>query len=98
MQKGVAPVTITMIPAAAALRSRTLSTQGAPFVLPVAGDSWRDRVPAGAARTGARTESAFGSIYVHHNSIAKQMPAVSVNAYRGVDAAKQVAPPRGVPR
>jgi hypothetical protein len=91
---------------AAALRLRTLSAQGSPFTLPVEAGrrggalAWREQdlcVPAGMR------PAAFGQLHPNHNSIpAAQRPTVvhtvGVTAVNAGYAAKQAAPPRGVPR
>jgi hypothetical protein len=90
-----------MIPTAAALRTCALSTQGSPFSLPSV-RTWRDR----ALGTGMGADSTFRSLHPTNNSIAANLtvavPTAVVtpaNAGRsGYGAAKQAAPPRGVPR
>jgi hypothetical protein len=91
----VAPVTITMTPTVAALRLRTPSTQ------------WREQVPSLPVAAGMRDASAFASLHPNHNSITATLrstvdPTADVTPVytdRGVyGAAKQAAPPRGVPR
>lgn len=95
---------------AAAVPSRTLSTPASPLAV----DTWRDRmVGTGvglAVPTGMRHPSAFRITAPDHNSIAPKTPAVRaasvapantapVNTGSGAyGAAKQAAPPRGVPR
>jgi hypothetical protein len=72
---------------AAALRSRTLSTQA----------TWRDRAPSVGTHLAMRNDSVIRT--VNHNSIAPTSGFAPVNAGRvAYGAAKQAAPPRGVPR
>jgi hypothetical protein len=100
-------VTITMTPTVAALRPRVLSAQGSPFALSTAVGMWREQVPSLSAPAGMRDAAAFASSHPTHNSIPATLrstvvPTVGgtpVHTDRGVyGAAKQAAPPRGVPR
>jgi hypothetical protein len=90
-------MTNNQIMKAAAARLSTLSTPASPIMLPTLADAWRTRVPVTAVEMGIGGTSVFGTPRPNHNSIAPKL-AVPVNAYRGVNAAKQAAPPRGVPR
>lgn len=91
---------------AAALRASTLSTQVSPFALPNV-RTWREQTSVLSAVTDMRNQSALRSLHPIHNSIAANLanavlPTAVVtpgNAGRGgYGAAKQAAPPRGVPR
>jgi hypothetical protein len=101
----VAPVTITSIPATAAVRRRTLSTPVSPFALLTGNASWRVQVPCLGVLAGMRG-GALGSLHPTHNSIpATVRSTVSTTDVTPVNAdgdaygaAKQAAPPRGVPR
>jgi len=95
-----------MIPTAAALRTSTLPTQGSPFALPDV-CTWRDRNSTLGVNVDMRAETAFRSLHPTNNSIAANLAVLAVptaavtpvQAGRsGYGAAKQAAPPRGVPR
>jgi hypothetical protein len=93
-------VNSNLIMSAAAACPSTSSMPASPILLPTAVDAWRTRVPATGVNAGVdagiRGTSKFQTIPSNYNSIARPL-AVSVHAYRGVDA-KQAAPPRGVLR
>jgi hypothetical protein len=89
-------MTNNLIMTAAAACPSTSSLPASPSMLPPVTDAWRTRVPATGVTTGLRGTSYFRELSTNHNSIARQL-AVSVHAYRGVDA-KQAAPPRGILR
>ncbi|HEX3334845.1 MAG TPA: hypothetical protein VHS54_00190 [Jatrophihabitans sp.] len=88
-------MTITGITSAAAPRARTLSAPLSPSPLFAAtATSWRER-----AADSARMRNASAPVCVNHNSIAPATGAVPATAERvAYGAAKQAAPPRGVPR
>jgi hypothetical protein len=79
----VAPVEITTNPTVAAARPRALS----PSTLIA---DWNTQRPT----TGMRDQSAVVSLGANHNSITRSLPVAGF----GYGAAKQGAPPRGVPR
>jgi hypothetical protein len=83
-REGVAPMISTKIPTAAALRPRTLSAQGSPSALSMAGDLWRANHNSMTANAPAVVPTALGT---------------PVRTERvGYGATKQGAPPRGEPR
>ncbi len=95
----------TMTPTVAALRTR--SALGSSFTPPAGIATWRDQLPSLGDPAGMRDESAFRSLHPTHNSIPAVVRSTVVlmadltpaDARRGVyGAAKQAAPPRGVPR
>jgi hypothetical protein len=90
-------VTITNFATAAA--PRTLSALGSPFTLPTGVAAWRLRVPSVGVPAGMRD---LGQQHPSHNSIPAAIRSTVVpTANVGTDvygAAKQAAPPRGVPR
>jgi hypothetical protein len=89
-------VTNNLIMTAAAACPDTATLPTGPMMSAAAVDAWRNRVPALGVDSGIRGTSVFETLPFNHNSNASKL-AVSVNAYRGVDA-KQAAPPRGVLR
>lgn len=86
---------------AAAPRPRTLSALGSPFAPPTGDATWRTGVPSLGVSVGVR-----GERYLTHNSISAalraalvqmaELPPADTGSVFG--AAKQAAPPRGVPR
>jgi hypothetical protein len=87
---------------AAALRPNTLSTLGSPFTQSTGVAAWRRRVPSLGVPAGMRDDAVFGPTNPNHNSIPAAIRSTVVpTANAGTDvygAAKQAAPPRGVPR
>jgi hypothetical protein len=98
-------VKLQTTPAAAAVRTRTLSALGSPFALPTADAFWRQQLPALGVPAVMRG-AVSGSLHPTHNSIpavlrSAAVPTVDVTPDHRRDvygAAKQAAPPRGVPR
>jgi hypothetical protein len=101
-REGVAPVTMTnWTTTAAALRPRTLSALGSPFTQSTGVAAWR-RVPTLGVPAGMRDIAVSEPNHPTHNSIPAAIRSTVVptaNAgTNGYGAAKQAAPPRGVPR
>jgi hypothetical protein len=94
-REGVAPMTITDTTSTAALPARARSMPISPSPLFAAVDaSWRE-----SAANSARMRNASAPTSGNHNSIAPTTGAVPATAGRvAYGAAKQAAPPRGVPR
>jgi hypothetical protein len=91
-REGVAPMTITDTTSTAALRARARSMPVSLFAAVDA--SWRE-----SAANSARMRNASAPTSGNHNSIAPTTGAVPATAGRvAYGAAKQAAPPRGVPR
>jgi hypothetical protein len=82
----VAPVAITMTNPAAATRPRTLSAQGSPFGLTADFAPWRLSLIT------------HNSIPALRSAIVPMADVTPVEAGSVYGAAKQAAPPRGVPR
>jgi hypothetical protein len=93
-------VTISNFATAAA--PRTLSALGSPFTLPTGAAAWRERVPSLGVPAGMGDAAVPGQNHPSHNSITAAIRSTVVpTANAGTDvygAAKQAAPPRGVPR
>lgn len=94
-----------MTPVVAAVRPRALSALESPFALSTCTTTWRVEQPSFDVPTGMRG-TALGALDLNHNSIPAALRSIvaptanvpSVHVGRDVYAAKQVAPPRGVPR
>jgi hypothetical protein len=89
-------VTNNLIMTAAAACPNTTAMPAGAIMPSAAAAAWRNRVPAQGVDSGIRGTSVFETLSTNHNSNGRKL-AVSVDAYRGVDA-KQAAPPRGVLR
>jgi hypothetical protein len=105
LERGWPPVTITSVPTAAALRTRTLSAVASPFGLSAHDAGWREQAPGVRIPTGMQRTPAFGPL--NHNSITAATRTAVVlmadvppaDAGRAVyNATKQAGPPRGAPR
>jgi hypothetical protein len=95
-REGVAPVTITMTPPAAALCALSAAR---PRVGSAGSPTWRDTGAVVGVPTYMRTKSAFATAVLNHNSILSTVDVIAAPAVRdGNVAAKQAGPPRGVPR
>lgn len=104
-------MTMTLMSTAAApsigggLRPYTVSTVASPFTLPTLADRWASPSALDLATRGVDARAGSGRHNTSHNSItaasrAVAVPTVTVFAVPAhrIRAAKQAAPPRGVPR
>src|SRR3954451_10748019 len=94
-ERGRAAVELTKIPTPPVARPRALSVVGAPIAQRTGVSAWR---VTSAAPAASYMRSDLVRCTTLHNSIRTTDVVVPVPAGRGFGAAKQAAPPRGVPR